>query len=198
MNPFFHAAGSAWTISATSYTGSFGTVPVLAMPGRFSDCIVPPQVAAQLDGVFNDKQPIRERDILDGLSHTMFVAERSMGVFAREASPRPTEGLYHGWWFSGNYADTLFVALEPPNSYQKGPRSTMSRGTAASEHSGGVHVLFGDGSVQWVSDSIDSWPLDGANPRGSTLNSDSSWSNLPSRGIWQNLATRAGNDRADF
>jgi hypothetical protein len=198
MNPFFRPDGGTHTLSATSYAGNFGTLPVVAMPGYFANCAVPTRVFAQVDGVFNDLQPIRQRDISDGLAHTMFVTERSMGVFAKEEGPRPSEGLYHGWWFSGNLADTLFVATEPPNAFQRGSRGAWSRGGAGSEHEGGVHALLGDGSVRWISDAIDSWPAENGRPIGAVQQSDTSWTNLPPRGIWQNLATRAGNDQAEF
>jgi prepilin-type N-terminal cleavage/methylation domain-containing protein/prepilin-type processing-associated H-X9-DG protein len=198
MNPFYHPNGSTWLVGSTSYNGNFGTTPVLAMPGRFPDCTVPPRVFAQVDGVFNDRQPIRDRDVTDGLAHTMFAAERANGLFIKIERPRPQEGLRHGWWFSGNLGDTLFVAFQRPNAIVHGEASLFQINGAASQHPGGLHALFGDGSVRWIAETIDSWPMENGRPAGSVLESDTSHSNLPPMGVWQKLATRAGNDRAEL
>jgi prepilin-type N-terminal cleavage/methylation domain-containing protein len=196
MTPFIAPVPSRWKTSPTSYAGSFGAHPVLGMPAVFPDCKVPPAVLGQADGMLTDVVPIRERDVTDGLSKTMFAAERAFVVFREQSSPRPDEGFYHGWWFSGNLGDSLFVAYDPPNAFKKGRRGFADYCGSASMHDGGLHVLMGDGSAHWVSDSVNSWPFDDAAgvPKGATRNADSSFSNLPPRGVWQAMATRAGND----
>lgn len=71
----------------------------------------------------------------------------------------------------------------------------MALGGTTSEHPGGVNVLFADGSVNFISDSISSWNVDGGGfPNGSTLTTGRVYLNLPTPGIWQAMATRVGGE----
>lgn len=80
-------------------------------------------------------------------------------------------------WLNGHYGDTLYNHFYGPNSttHDCGNGSHNYGLTAArSNHTGGVHVTLGDGSVRFVSDNI----------------------NLTT---WRNLATRSGGETAsDF
>lgn len=196
MNPFFATPPNRWQVSPTSYAGCFGSLPVIALAGYFADCKVPPRVWEQADGVLTDRSPLRDRDVTDGLSKTMFVSEHAF-VVHKDRPMRP-DGRHEDncWWFSGNLGAANFVAYDPPNSYKKGRRGFADNCGASSMHDGGLHVLMGDGSATWVSDSVSSWPFDNASgfPQGATRNTDTSFSNLPPRGVWQAMATRAGND----
>jgi prepilin-type N-terminal cleavage/methylation domain-containing protein len=196
MTPFVAPAPSRWQVSAASYAGSFGSLPVLAIAGLFADCKVPPAVSAQADGALTDVAPLRERDFSDGLSKTMFVAEHAYAVYKDRVLPTNGRHDQNGWWFSGNLGAANFAAFDAPNAYKKGRRGFADYCGSASMHDGGLHVLMGDGSAKWVADAVDSWPFDDAagRPKGSTRNADSSFSNLPPRGVWQAMATRAGND----
>src|SRR5262249_11579400 len=61
----------------TSYAGSVGSVPVIAFPLPGNGCIIAGPLFVQCNGVFNDLSPIRLASISDGLSNTIFVAEKS-------------------------------------------------------------------------------------------------------------------------
>jgi hypothetical protein len=196
MTPFVAPGSARWQVSSTSYAGCFGSLPVMAVAGLFADCKVPARVMEQADGALTDKSPLREKDFSDGLSKTMFVGERAYAVYKDRVLPPDGRYADNGWWFSGNLGAANYSAFDAPNAYKRGRRGFADYCGSASMHDGGLHVLMGDGSARWVSDSIDSWSFDDAAgaPRGAIRNSDSSFSNLPPRGVWQAMATRAGND----
>jgi hypothetical protein len=82
-----------WPMRATSYAGNFGTLDLIGLPSRFSNCQTPKAVSDQLDGVFNDHHPIAFKSISDGLSKTMMMVEHSLMVYKRSMllSPLPKE-----------------------------------------------------------------------------------------------------------
>jgi prepilin-type N-terminal cleavage/methylation domain-containing protein/prepilin-type processing-associated H-X9-DG protein len=175
----------------TSYTACHGTYPVYALPSRSRGCRVDPKTVAQADGCFTQPVTMTLAAVHDGLSHTMFVAERATaGLRDFDAA------LYgkYGWYFTGNWGDTLCTTFFPPNAALK---STLPMPAGASSfHSGGVNVLMGDGSVHFITDGIQSWPFDYQSgvPVGLTLQGGGWWAGSAKPGIWQALGTRAGGE----
>ncbi len=176
----------------TSYMGCFGTVPSVASPSTINGCNPDPLAVAEADGCFNVISPIRLASITDGLSNTIFVAERATTTLRDRYGPNTK----YGWWFSSNVGDTLYTTMLPPNLF-KDQNAIVLPSIASSLHPGGLSVLMGDGSVRFIKESIQCWPVDlsgfGA-PLGATLNPRGAWVNLPKNGIWQALATRAGGE----
>ncbi len=144
----------------------------------------------------DDDQPIRPSGFTDGLSHTAFISEmrwvsphyllgdraNTLGEWnanvgrCENATPTTvsTEGNPHvGSWWTASLGGAAYVHVNVPNepscSFGQFQQSIF---TASSSHSGGVHVLFGDGRVEFVSNTID-------------------------RGVWRAIGSRAGNDDAD-
>lgn len=187
-----------WLVSGTNYAASFGSADVIALPWRSPDCKVPARLRAQADGTFTDVHPIRLSSITDGLSHTMFFSEKSITAFAGLERSNPTARDSSGWWFSGNLPDSLFTAAYPPNSFRKVSVYAIEAvtGGASSMHPQGLHALMGDGSVRYVKESIESWPIESfeARPAGARMTDEGHWDNLPRRGVWQAMATRAGGE----
>jgi prepilin-type processing-associated H-X9-DG protein len=185
-------------MARTSYSGAFGSLNVIGLPSVYSDCKVPGSVSAQANGAFTDVHPIKPRDVTDGLSKTIFMSEKAVGTFGEIDSLFPSRAGKYGWWVSGNLGDTLFTAMYPVNAYEKiGIGGADGRlYSASSYHGGGVHAAFGDGSVSFISDSIDSWSFNEifGTPNGASQAPDRSWQNLPPAGIWQSLNTRNGNE----
>jgi type II secretory pathway pseudopilin PulG len=66
----------------TSYSGCFGSVPGRALPAFSPNCLVPPQLITQCNGSFNDVHPITLGAVSDGLSSTIFIAEKAVATFA--------------------------------------------------------------------------------------------------------------------
>ncbi|MHC5541503.1 DUF1559 domain-containing protein [Singulisphaera rosea] len=92
-----------------------------------------------------------------------------------------TSGYYNaqrgGSWAQGDFRHALYTHYYPPNSqsYDCLRGSDYGWKTARSYHNGGVNVLFGDGRVQFVKDSIAvaSWSALGTRAGGEVVSSDS-------------------------
>ena len=182
----------------TSYTGSFGSYLVDAVPRLSTSCTVPYQLMAQANGVFTDGIAVRLADISDGTASTLFVAERATGNLQRFDMVMPSLFAGSGWWFSGNLRATLTTSFFPPNMIKRvGPGAGTNHASAASSlHPGGLNALMGDGSVRFVKDTVDTWDYDltTGKPVGARQPPGGWWIDLPPAGIWQKLASRSGFD----
>ena len=182
----------------TSYSACYGSFRVDAIPRPSNGCRVPGPVLAQADGAIGDVSPLGFAAISDGLSHTLFVAEKSTTEAGRLSSVYPALSMLHGWYVSGNWRDTLLTTFYPPNPYEKVAALAADAllSSASSLHPGGLNALMGDGSVRFIKDSIQTWPFDPATgiPSGATLDAAGAWTNLPAFGAWQALSSRSGGE----
>jgi prepilin-type N-terminal cleavage/methylation domain-containing protein len=154
--------------------------------------------ASNADGVIFSRSQIGFRDVLDGASSTVVFGEQLLGDGSNAAPPDfdyrrrvielplgtqttpsacdPSAGPWSGQrgakWINGHLADSLYNHYYGPNAELPDCHNgwhNFALTSARSAHAGGVHVGLVDGSVRFVSDSV----------------------NL---GIWRGLATRAGSE----
>lgn len=156
-------------IATSSYVGMFGTNATV--PG------VNPNLSwlevAQRHTAFNRSTPgpnhvgtgpfhcnsrTRLRDVIDGTSSTVFVGERHGFECENWINTKwLTQAFWgltlkgHSTWGSGYYRPNACpVGVDP------GKTGKVCRGPLTSTHQGGLQVLLMDGSVHFISDSIDS------------------------------------------
>lgn len=127
------------TLPTANYVGNFGTTDLHDIE------LVPAGQAAQGDGVFFHNSSVRFRDLTDGTSNTFVVGERKSDNSLH----------WHSTWLGvapdgeHRYARVLAHAGHTPNH----PDTHFD--DYSSEHSAGVHFLFGDGRVRFMTQSID-------------------------------------------
>jgi hypothetical protein len=135
------STGNALTeLSTANYVGSFGTECV-----SDSCANLPPGRPCLGNGVFYQNSAIRNGQIRDGLSATVFVGER------RSVDQKDWFSTWNGYVPRAREAPDRFLgtADHPPNS------STDHFDDFSSHHSGGAFMLLGDGGVRFVNTNID-------------------------------------------
>ncbi|WP_169978384.1 DUF1559 family PulG-like putative transporter [Tautonia rosea] len=176
--------------SRFSYVGNLGAVAVELLNAPDPDRPVDRRLREQVNGLITF-DPVRIASITDGLSQTMLLSERAVGPIMEGDDP-----YFHGFarWYLGSRYQTLFTTTAPPNgSLDENPHIALD--SASSLHRGGVLVAMTDGSVRFVSETINSWAIDPASgPSGAVLEPGGWWRDLPTPGVWQALATRSGGE----
>jgi prepilin-type N-terminal cleavage/methylation domain-containing protein/prepilin-type processing-associated H-X9-DG protein len=156
--------------------------------------------------------PVTLASVTDGMSNTIAFSEHAHGLFSRTSTTNQSgqpivDFEFWNWWVSGNYGDTMFSTFFPMNPqkrlqtgyyYNQGDDVVLS---ASSFHPGGCNFAFLDGSVRFLKESIDSWPLDaGADglliPRGWSRDDRGTFVPGPRAkiGVYQALSSRSGGE----
>lgn len=151
----------------------------------------------QLNGVFTYNRSIPLAALTDGTSQTILLGERAHGIL----NPSDRD-LWH-WWADSSTSDTTFWTLYTINPQRKITNvgvdfSSAYLASASSFHAGGANFAFADGSVRFLKDTIDSWPLDRntGKPIGVVESDQGMYSVSPQTrmGVYQALSTRSGNE----
>ena len=111
-------------------------------------------------GIFGVCSNTRISSITDGTSNTMIFGEHGHGLIAAASQPS------WQWWDSGNLGDTLITTMFPLNPQRtvkdasgNGVGGSLFVNSASSLHPGGANFAFTDGSVRFLKDSTQSWPI---------------------------------------
>lgn len=101
-------------------------------------------------GPFNYKTPYYYRDIIDGLSNTIFIGE---------VTDAHTNLSMNIWTQAGRHESCLRTAENPVNTepgtgITTSPYGVPLNGAFSSEHAGGAQFLFGDGHVSFLSENL--------------------------------------------
>jgi prepilin-type N-terminal cleavage/methylation domain-containing protein len=129
------------TLPTANYVGNFGTV-------SYEDiCSSPPFPAAQCqgNGIFSHNSALKLRDVTDGLSNTVFAGEHKTN----------SQLNWNSTWFgvAPNGEDALARILAVSDHTPNHPNLHID--DYSSWHTGGVHLLLGDGRVRFITQSVD-------------------------------------------
>ena len=142
---------------------------------------------------------VRIANIADGTSNTIAHGEHTLALLTDDdrVSNGPT-------WACGWYGDTLFTSFYPLNPQRRvqnvyGDGLTEAYlGGASSFHPNGANFLMADGSVRFIMNTIDSWPMDPqtAIPLGVTQDVNGLFQLAPGTyfHVYQALTTRNGGE----
>lgn len=195
--------GDGWDCSPqpmtfSSYAGNMGPLVY------YTNSVGATNVMAQMNGIFsyiggccNDGRPsvspVKISDITDGTSNTILYGEHAHSKISAALDPSSWFGA--NWWSSGDYGDTAFSTLFPPNFFadeivantwpKMFPRGDDLNMTATSQHPGGANFAFCDGSVKFIKNSISSWNVRAITYSGGVYNL-----NGQTNGVYQALSTR--------
>lgn len=147
-------------------TDKHGTSSYSMMAGTLGpDYGIDSKIKVYNNGMFLYKTPITRREVNDGVRHTLFIGEVTMGHLEEQDCV----------WSSGARHHTLRSTVNPINTppgkgITTSPYGIPLNGAFSSRHPGGANFVYGDGHVEMLDENISS-------------------------AVYKALATRSGRDR---
>jgi prepilin-type N-terminal cleavage/methylation domain-containing protein len=178
--------GKVWGTSYSAVSGPWEWDEFFLVPGTLDQLKAGEvQRTAQL-GLIYPLSSVRLASITDGLSNTLLFGETASTYWFTQ-------------WTAGDGYDSLVGTTAPPNVNMPILPGWLPL-SMFSLHPGGVSCTFGDGSVRFVKNSIDSWPFDTNSDWSPSLASNLQLQVLfvpyilpgAKVGVWQALSTRSG------
>jgi prepilin-type N-terminal cleavage/methylation domain-containing protein/prepilin-type processing-associated H-X9-DG protein len=216
--------GGPLPMTYSSYAGSLGMWTYFGwdaqgrplMNGIFQDIgwpagVNPVRISGGLRLNTGSIAPVQLASVTDSTSNTIAFGEHAHGLFSRTATTNQfgqtiTDFYDWNWWVSGNYGDTLFTTFYPMNPQKKLQTGYSNENAgddvvlaASSFHPGGCNFAFLDGSVRFLKETIDCWPLN-PGPGGALIPSGwtGAWPFVPGPrakvGVYQALSSRNGGE----
>jgi hypothetical protein len=148
-----------------SYAGVCGPwfANTLAIPWFTTPDVHHAQQKSVQIGMFNMCSDVRLASVTDGASNTLLFGEHAHGLL--DAQSR----LIWHWWADGDLGGTSITTMWPLNPHRKVKDGAGARAlaggasafifSASSLHPGGANFANVDGSVRFLKDTIQSWPV---------------------------------------
>lgn len=149
-NPFLETTSPNYSIKSGSPFAGAKTNYDFSVINDYYGCNNWPAQSAITRRIFGDNSRSSFRDITDGTSNTVAIAETRFDVYNGRC---PAWG-YRGWVMIGIDLGTYPINETTYSGIQRAP-SLGSWAYSGSYHVGGCQVVLGDGSVRFISQNID-------------------------------------------